>query len=173
MAFQPQNTCNHMQHPPRKRLRLANFNYGSSGAYSVTICTKGRQPFFTIPALCQIVESEWEALPHHFSGIAPDTLVVMPEHLHAILWIDDEVEGSPTLIDVIGGYKSIVSVAWLRYLKQTGMKGPYYLWQRSFHDHVIRNERDLQEKQQYILNNPIKAELQIEQKRHERRKDIS
>jgi putative transposase len=173
MPSQQYDAHNHTNHPPRKQLRLEGYDYSSSGAYSVTICTKDRQPFFTIPILHQIAEAEWETLPLHFAGIAPDTLVVMPDHLHAILWINDEVKGSPTLIDAIRGYKSLVSVTWIRYLKQTGKKGPGHIWHRSFNDHIIRNERDLQEKQQYILNNPIKAELKNAQKRFDQQKGIS
>jgi REP element-mobilizing transposase RayT len=169
MSYQQHGANNRMNHPPRQSLRLSDYDYGSSGAYSVTICTRKRQPFFTIPALRQILEAQWEALPLHFVGITPDTLVVMPDHLHAILWIDAEVKGSPDLSEVIGGYKSIVSVAWLRYLKREGVKGPGQLWQRSFNDHIVRNERDLQEKQKYILNNPIKAELKNAQEREEKR----
>ncbi|GAC1362286.1 MAG: hypothetical protein NVS2B12_04330 [Ktedonobacteraceae bacterium] len=92
-------------------------------------------------------------------------LVVMPDHIHGILWIDATVEGSPTLHTAIGGYKLIVSVVWLRFVKETGMVGPCTLWQRSFHEHIIRNEQDLVEKQRYLLNNPIVAELKNEQKR--------
>lgn len=154
-----------MYHPPRKSLRLHDHDYSSGGAYSVTLCTRKRQPFFVVPALRQILEAQWEALPLHFTGITPDTFVVMPDHLHAIIWIDADVKRSPDLSDVIGGYKSIVSVAWLRYLKREGLEGMGQLWQRSFNDHIIRNEQDLQVKQKYILDNPIKAALKSAEQR--------
>jgi REP element-mobilizing transposase RayT len=149
-------------HPPRKSLRLRDYDYGSSGAYFVTLCTRRRQPFFVIPALRQILEAQWEALPYHFLGITPDTFMVMPDHLHAILWIDANVRRSPNLSEAIGGYKSIVSVAWQRYLEREGLEDTRLLWQRSFNDHIIRNEQDLQVKRKYILDNPIKAELKRE-----------
>jgi REP element-mobilizing transposase RayT len=161
----PEEYRSAVYHPPRKSLRLCDYDYSSSGAYSVTLCTRRRQPFFVIPALRQILEAQWEALPLHFTGIIPDTFVVMPDHLHAILWIDACTKRSPDLSKIIGGYKSIVSVAWMRYLKREGLEGTGQLWQRSFNDHIVRNEQDLQIKQKYILNNPIKAELKNAEQR--------
>jgi REP element-mobilizing transposase RayT len=155
------------KHKPRKSLRLADYDYGSSGAYSFTACTKGRKPYFKHPILELILKEEWANLPHHFNGITPDTFIIMPDHVHGIVWIDAEVEGPPTLSDVIGGYKSIINVVWLQYIKENGIRGPWQLWQRSFNDHIVRNERDLVEKQNYILNNPIVAELKEEQKKSE------
>jgi putative transposase len=146
----PEEYVSAMYHPPRKSLRLQDYDYSSSGAYLVTLCTRRRQPFFVITALRQILEAQWEALPLHFTGIIPDTFVVMPDHLHAILWIEANVKRSPDLSEIIGGYKSIVSVAWLRYLKRERLEGTGQLWQRSFNDHIIRNEQDLQIKQKYI-----------------------
>lgn len=159
------------KHKPRKSLRLAGYYYGTSGAYSVTICTEHRQPYFKQPMLEQILKEEWINLPQHFAGITPDVLVVMPDHIHGVVWIDEEVENAPTLDKLIGGYKSITNVLWLRYMKKTGTKGSWKLWQRSFNDHIIRNEQDLREKQNYALNNPIVAEQKEEQKREKEKED--
>ncbi|GAC1368162.1 MAG: hypothetical protein NVSMB44_34420 [Ktedonobacteraceae bacterium] len=153
------------KYKPRKSLRLPGYDYTSSGAYSCTLCTEGRHPYFKHPVLDRILKEEWANLIHHYVGVAPDILVVMPDHVHGILWIDATVEGSQALYTVIGGYKSIVSVVWLRFVKETGMAGSWNLWQRSFHDHVIRNEQDLVEKQRYALNNPLIAEMKKEQRR--------
>ncbi len=155
------------KHQPRKSLRLSGYFYGSSGAYSVTVCTKGRRPYFKHPALEQILKDEWINLRQHFAGVTPDILVVMPDHIHCIVWIDAEVEDSPTLDQIIGGYKSIINVVWIRYVKEVGLKGPWQLWQRSFQDHIIRSEQDLREKQNYIHNNPLVAEMKEEWKKAE------
>ena len=105
------------KYSPRKWQRLPGYDYGSSGAYSVTICTRGRKPFFRIPALRQILEGQWAALAQHFVGITTDVLTIMHDQVHCVVWIDAEVEGSPDLSDVIGGFKSLTSVAWIRYIK--------------------------------------------------------
>ena len=156
------------EHEPRKPLRLPEYDYGSSGAYSFTICAKDRRPYFKHPVLELILKEEWINLPLHFVGITLDTFMVMADHVHGMLWIDAEVEGSKTLDEIVGGYKSTANVAWLRYIKANGMRGPWKLWQRSFNDHVIRNEQDLMEKRKYILNNPIVAEMKREQKKRDR-----
>jgi REP element-mobilizing transposase RayT len=156
---------------PRKPLRLSSYYYGSSGAYAFTACTRKRLPYFEHPVLKQILHEEWVNLSQHFVGITPDVLVVMPEHIHGIIWIDATIEGSPTLDGVVGGYKSIASVAWIRYMNETGTRGSGRLWQRSFNDHIIRNDQDLEEKRNYALNNPIVADMKEEQRQEDQRKE--
>ncbi len=65
----------------------------------------------------------------------------------------------PLLGNIIGAYKSITSVAWLRFNKSRGVRCSGHLWQERFHDHVIRNDHDLEAIREYILNNPLHAEI--------------
>lgn len=149
-----------MERPNRKRLRLEDFDYAGNGYYFVTICTKNRQNYFiqrvgnghARSGAGRIAERNLLAIPQHFPHVKVDKYVVMPNHIHAILVI--EGAGSeracpfPTLSTVVGSYKSSVS-------RDAG----FPIWQKSFYDHVIRNETDYQMIWQYIENNPLKWEL--------------
>ena len=68
------------------------------------------------------------------------------------------VKHPPTLSAVLGAYKSITTLDWLNYHKKRGLVCSRHLWQRGFYDHIIRNDQDLLEKQQYILSNPLKEQ---------------
>ena len=142
----------------RKPLRLTGYNYGSSGAYYVTVCTHQRQPLLTQPQLHAIVEKEWLALPQRYPAVTLDTFEIMPDHIHGLLWIDATVKGAPTLFTIMKSYKSITTVAWIRHLKATKPEEKSKLWQRYYHDQIIRNESHLAAVRQYILNNPKKEQ---------------
>ena len=74
--------------------------------------------------------------------------VIMPNHLHMILWIKETEENPPTISHVIQQMKGAVT-------KQLGVS----IWQKSFHDHVIRGKQDYLEIWEYIENNPLKWTL--------------
>ena len=87
-------------------------------------------------------------------GFHVDKYVIMPNHIHMILRIDREAAYSdsgppraaaPTVSDAVGALKRLVN-------RQVGEN----IWQRSFHEHVIRNENDYLEIWEYIENNPVK-----------------
>jgi putative transposase len=155
---------------PRKKLRLPDHDYRSMNAYYITICTYKRQPFFEEPLLRSILEEQWNILPQQFTTIIPDIFVIMPDHVHGILWIDAKpVKGSPSLSKIIGAYKSKTCVLWLR---ERGYAKDGYIgsiWQRSYYDHIIRSEEDYEIKRNYILNNPIVAELKAQKEKQCRR----
>ncbi len=94
--------------------------------------------------------------------IKVDKFVVMPNHIHAIITIQDlHTHGHPqgaSLQEIVGSYKSYVSIEYLRICKEKNIQMGE-IWQRSFHDHVIRNERSYQKIWQYIDTNIIKWEL--------------
>lgn len=152
--------CSKADQPKRKRLRLECYDYAENGYYFVTICTKNRQNYFARPvgngfirsAAGILAEEHLLKIPEHHPGITVDQYVVMPNHIHAIFIIEGAHSGrmnpAPTLSSVIGQYKAGVS-------RQLG----FPIWQKSFYDHVIRNETDYQMIWQYIENNPLKWEL--------------
>lgn len=76
----------------------------------------------------------------------------MPNHIHLLLIIEGSIDGrplvAPTISRVIKQMKGYVS-------KQIG----YSVWQKSFIDHIIRNEKDYIEHYTYIENNPVKWEM--------------
>ena len=73
--------------PQRKALRLPSFDYTSAGAYFVTICTYDRSPLLEVTVLAEIVRIEWQALAGRFSSIRLDEFVVMPNHVHFVIWL--------------------------------------------------------------------------------------
>lgn len=150
-----------MNLPKRKPTRLANFDYSTNGTYFITICTKNKKHIFgtvgaSIARPQEIVLSEYgkivddaiRSITKHYSDIIVDKYVIMPNHIHMILVIKSEYGRAmlaPTISRVIQQMKGYVS-------KQIGKP----IWQRSFYDHIIRNEQDYNEIWQYIENNPQK-----------------
>jgi len=82
----------------RRLVRLAGYDYSQTGAYFVTVCTQDRACFFGVAtedsAICwngagQMLVAQWAALADRFPAVEIDTFVVMPNHLHGIVWICD------------------------------------------------------------------------------------
>ena len=95
--------------------------------------------------------------------ISVDKYVIMPNHIHMIIGVYDDNQRltarvNPTLSQIVGAYKSLVSSRWLDICKShNSTMGT--IWQRSFHDHIIRSRRDYEEIWTYIDNNPKQWEL--------------
>ena len=148
-----------MKYPKRKPNRLPGYEYQSENYYFVTICTKDKKSlfgtvgnlniysFYAKEALLQISE--------HFKQVQIDSYVIMPNHIHAIIVIgcSDEThdgKGSLTLSTIIGSYKSGVT-------RRIHQREPNLaVWQKSFYDHVIRNEESCHRIREYIAGNPWK-----------------
>jgi putative transposase len=158
--------------PNRKLTRLAFFDYATDGAYYVTICSTDREHFFGeirgdkmfLNDCGKIAAKCWQEIPTHFPGARLDEFVVMPNHIHGIVWIGDLMNGvenagvgngharsSPkksNLSAILGSFKSAAS-------KQIHQKNRAdFAWQKSFHDHIIRDEEELNSIRDYILANP-------------------
>ncbi len=86
--------------PYRQSIRLSNHDYRQPGAYFITICTNNREPLFGeiidkrmhLNAAGQMVQSVWNEIPSHFPQVILDEFVVMPDHVHGIVIINDGVE---------------------------------------------------------------------------------
>ena len=165
-----------MELPRRKPNRLPEYDYSRAGYYFITVCTKDKRPVLWAPAiygstlqtgdvgadiirpirtsplsgLGSMVEQAIREIPAHYSNVRLDKYVVMPNHIHLILAIDQSVGrmiSAPTksLSTIVGSMKRYTS-------KMVG----FPLWQKSFHDHVIRNEADYLRVWDYIDTNPQK-----------------
>ena len=154
----------------RKPTRLKNFDYSSNGAYFVTICSKDRKCILShIPVgqglapaenrlteYGKITENQLLALENRFKSIEINKYVIMPNHIHCIIIINNDTAGAspcPTLSDIICAFNSITT----RFCNQTSHIGSVF--QSSFYDHIIRDENDYIKIWRYIDNNPIKWEL--------------
>ena len=71
----------------RHSIRNPEYDYASAGAYFVTICTRGRECLLHARAVRGIITDVWHALPSWFPTIALDEFVVMPNHVHSIIWL--------------------------------------------------------------------------------------
>ena len=148
-----------MNLPKRKLPRLAEYNYANGGYYFVTICTHNKNNLLGdingLNELGRIVRTELENIPAHFENIKIDKYVIMSNHIHCIVVIDcdsgaERSRPFPTLSTIIGLYKSGVS-------KQIHMVHPdVIIWQKSFHDHIIKSEAEYRSIWQYIDENPVK-----------------
>ena len=71
----------------RRSIRLRGWDYSRPGAYFVTICTHNGEGLFEDPVLRRVVETMWQRIPRHFPYVQLDEFVVMPNHVHGIIWI--------------------------------------------------------------------------------------
>ncbi len=140
----------------RKSLRLPGHDYTAAGAYFITVKALPPHRFFEIPTLRYILLDAWHALPKRFPHVTLDEYVIMPDHIHFILWLDGTRKDVP-LGNVVGAYKSITTVHWIQHLKSVGkdMQYPCRIWQEKFHDRVLRLD-ELEQTRLYIRNNPKK-----------------
>ena len=157
-----------MDHSERKINRLREYDYSTGGAYFVTICTQDRRKIlssivgdgFPVPQACGIIAEKYIAqISEKYPLIAVDKYVIMPDHIHLLLrfhWDLGTGNPSPTLGNVIGWYKYQVTKQINLHTKTEGEK----TFQRSYYDHVIRNQQDYDEIWQSIENNPRKWFLQ-------------
>jgi len=155
-----------LQLPKRKRTRLKEYDYSKDGYYFITICTHGRKNIFgnivgqglapaemQLSALGKIANEEICNLEKRYPSIKIDKYVIMPNHIHAIVVIQKTTAGAspcPTLSDVVCAFKSLTT------RKSQEEKQTQKIWQTSFHDHIIRGERDYLEIWEYIDTNPAK-----------------
>ena len=145
----------------RKRNRLCNYDYGQNGAYFITICTKDRKQIlskivgdgFPVPNLPgRIAEEMIEQVMIRYPSVSVDKYVIMPDHIHLLLRIEGTGNPSPTLGNVIGWYKYQTT----KRINQTDATQGLQVFQRSYYEHVIRNQQDYDSVWEYIENNPRK-----------------
>ena len=154
----PQN----LERPSRRPNRLPGYDYSQNGAYFVTMCTKGRRMLFgdvgadsiSARVVAQTFSEVIAAAPYYTCPC----FVVMPNHFHALLVIDRaDMESAPTISDLMRDFKRYSTLEYGKLVRQ-GAAEPYQgrLWQRSFHDHIIRNDREYRLIGEYIITNPAR-----------------
>lgn len=167
--------------------RLKGCNYSSNGYYFVTICTRNKECMLgdvingemRLSPIGEIVAEEWQKTKRMRSNVALDAWVVMPNHLHGIIIINNvetRCHASMTqsdafnaslrenntnkfgpqrnnLASIIRGFKSAVT-------NRIHASDYDFAWQARFYDHIIRDERSLEQIRKYIIENPLKWELE-------------
>jgi len=134
----------------RKRNRIPNFDYSLPNYYYLTLCTHNRNCYFGKPDQLNdigiTVKSHIERLDTSYPQVRVDKYVVMPNHIHMILVL--EGKKTPEIPHIISQFKGAVS-------KEIRKKYPgLQLWQRSYYDHVIRDQLGYEQIWLYIEGNP-------------------
>ena len=149
--------------PKRKTTRIKDYDYSAPGKYFITVCTKDKKQilskiivgegFHALPQnnltlIGTEVEKSIQYINENYVGANIEKYVIMPNHIHLIVVLDNTGgRGNPPLQNIIGQLKSY-----------TTKKFGNVLWQRSYHDHIIRGEKDYQKIWEYIDTNVIKWE---------------
>ena len=159
--------------PNRKKNRLKDFDYGQMGYYFVTLCTQNRKHIFKIESVGndrrvvpkvknQIIHRCIEKIENEFGNVKFDKYVIMPDHLHFIINITERHAGR-SLQDIMRSFKAMSTNEYIKGIKNNNLPAfDKKLWQKSYYDHVIRNEQDYREIWEYIENNPLKYVLTCE-----------
>ena len=159
--------------------RLRGWDYAAAGWYFVTICTHQRACVFgrvvgddvELSPLGEIAYQYWVEIPAHNPGVETDAFSIMPNHTHGIVALPPRpvetqhaasLQASPmsaispkagSLSAIVRSYKSAVT-------RWAGLNGyDSFAWQAGFHDHIIRDEAELNRIRRYIHDNPLKWTL--------------
>ncbi|HPD60876.1 MAG TPA: transposase [Thermodesulfobacteriota bacterium] len=156
----------------RKSIRLRHYDYSKPGAYFITICTHNRECLFgkiigrkmVLNNKGKITRHYWLEIPRHFPNVVLDEYIIMPNHVHGIIVLDNSVGarhavplhqteqfGRPTrksIPTIIRSFKSAVT-------HQINQIPGASVWQHNYYEHIIRNEIELNKARGYIVYNPI------------------
>jgi len=173
--------------------RLPDYDYSQSGYYFITICTQNRINYFgnvingkmMLNDTGKIAVDCWMQIPQHFTQVTLDEFVIMPNHVHGVIFLNDFTHGCRDVacnVSTNNEYNTITNdqnlpisnfmskispktgsiSTIIRSFKSAATKqinekygNHHFTWQPRFYNHVIRNEISLYNIQQYIINNPI------------------
>ena len=168
MSYDP-----HRHH--RRSIRLAGWDYRTSAAYFVTICTHERECLFLDHSWCNIAETSWLKIPQTASRVVLDEWIVMPNHVHGILILTETGDApvapfnwrhAPPLPEsgprsfanapagslgaIIRSYKAAVT----RRINDLCHTRGHKRWQRGYYERIVRDQYELERIQTYIRENP-------------------
>jgi REP element-mobilizing transposase RayT len=163
----------------RKPIRLKDYDYSWAGYYFVTVVSHQRKKSFgeivegemNLNQIGLIVEETWQEIPNHFPYVEVDVHVVMPNHFHGIIIIQDvvgaqhaaplpknkDVQPQPLWV-IVRSFKSSVT----KRVHDLGLLSQEKIWQRGYYEHIIRDEQDYKKIYEYIEANPINWSLDEE-----------
>ena len=181
---------------------MKEYDYSQAGAYFVTICTHNSEIFLVREDVKDMIFTFWHKLPEKFDNISIDAFIIMPNHVHGIIFLNEpdpddssvgidtktqnnnntvgadpcvcpdipktvnaqkmgEHMGSPlrTIGHIVQWFKTMTTNNYIRGVKNNGWE-PFEkrFWQRNYYEHIIRNEKELNQTHQYIIDNPLNWE---------------
>lgn len=174
----------------RKLNRLKGYDYCQSGCYFVTICVQNHECVLgnvingkmQLSRIGEMANNYWRKIPAHFPNTELNEFVIMPNHVHGIIVIDNVVgnknicsqlgknnndeknnnycslqvwqtKWGKSLSSIVRGFK----IGVIKWCRQNNHED--FTWQKSYYDHIVRNEESLHNIQEYIVNNPEKWEI--------------
>jgi putative transposase len=157
----------HRKKPQRRSIRLPEWDYTAPGAYFITLCTHQRENLFGHAPFRELAENAWRNMPcqPHARQVTLDEWVVMPNHIHAILWLGEQTGERAGRLEthspkprlrpgsvgaIVGNYKALVT---RRINVLRGTPGGS-VWQRGYYERIARNDRELDAIRRYIRDNP-------------------
>ena len=150
--------------PMRKTNRLQGYDYSQNGAYFITVCTKNKQmtlgtiesnsldkPVIWLSDSGEIARRFIESISITGSDVYVPNYIIMPNHIHLILvaGADDE-DGTPRAASPT---KALIPKTINALKGLSSKKAGFSMWQRSYYDHIIRNDEDYARIDEYITNN--------------------
>ena len=157
-----------MELSQRKPTRLKDYDYNTDGYYFITICTKNKEkilcdivgdgaldvPKIKLSKIGEIV-NKYIISTNNIPEISVDKYVIMPNHIHLILIVknDNGTSKAPSPTN------NLISHCVATLKRFTNDEIGYNIFQRSFHDHIIRGEKDYKEIWEYIDQNPLRWEI--------------
>ncbi|MBQ1677919.1 MAG: transposase [Oscillospiraceae bacterium] len=146
------------QLPKRKQNRLQNYDYSQPCVVLLTICAEKRGPVFgqvdaqasppvtVLSPLGEIVRGAILEIHDHYQNVSLETWSVLPDHIHLLLRIEPaKADPPPTVSQIVRLLKYAVTKEWGR-----------PVWQKGFHDHIVRNQEDFQNAWNYVTYNAAK-----------------
>jgi REP element-mobilizing transposase RayT len=152
--------------PRRKPNRIPDYDYSQYGYYFITVCSNNHKKIFGEIKDSRMILNDYGVKVERIlndvvlkmGNMLLDNYVIMPNHVHLIIAINQESKEG--IFEVIRDFKSITTLKYIEGVKE-GIYEPFdkFIWQRSYFDHVIRNEKSYLEVSEYINNNPLKWAL--------------
>jgi putative transposase len=166
-------TCDPERHR-RRSLRAKWQDYSAAGCYFVTICSYERECIFgeivdgaaSLSEPGRIVEFHWRETPSIRRYVTIDAFVVMPNHLHGIITItpleaiaenrSSDTAARGTAPGSLGAIIQQIKGVTTRHINVLRGVTGVPVWQRNYHEHVIRDADDLDRIRAYITANPFR-----------------
>lgn len=172
--------------PERKRLRHKDFDYSNPGYYFITICSDDQEEIFgriergkmILSESGKIVNKCWNLIPEHFANVELAQFQIMPDHLHGIIIINPRSNtdvgdaynasrsnnGDAKFASPTDRTKMLLSIIIQQFKRQVTIETRSFynkkIFQRSFYDRIIRSEKELYNIRKYIIDNPMRWELE-------------
>lgn len=168
----------------RRSIRLRGYDYSQAGAYFVTLVAQNREQLFgqvvkgrmRLNPAGEMVIKYWRKLPEKFAYVTLDAFILMPNHCHFVIVLQDYP--TPVGSDILPNpdwyayqqyciqtpvplgrtmqwFKTMTTNAYINGVKEQGWERFYKrVWQRNYYEHIVRSDEALERIRHYIWNNP-------------------